>query len=179
MPSEDAQRLTALLTPTLGDWLYWPAEQCAAGHENTDYECGPLAGVGEACPLCIDKAVAKKRFPYRADRVSGKRLMFAESAYRRELEAHPDPAWVIGRGAPKDLGDGDTFWAAWGRWLAAVGADAPTMEVYWSQNNCTWAAAWPPHPWGPLHIATGDTPAEALRAEWLAWLERASGEGRP
>ena len=83
MPSEEALRLTALLTPALGDWLYEPAAQCAAGRA-------------------------------------------------------PDPAWVIGRGAPKDLDDPDTFWAAFGRYLATkpplsfnLGANRRRAEVWW------------------------------------------------
>lgn len=173
MPSEEATRLTALLTPALGDWLYEPAAQCAAGHENTDYECGPLAPVGEPCPQCVDEAF-ERQWPWAAD--ASEEQTYARLESRRALARRPDPAWVITRGAPKDLDAPDLFWAAWGRWLAAVGAEAPTMEVYWSGNNHTWAAAWPPKPWGPKHIATGDTPAQALMTAWFAWLQAGIGK---
>ena len=176
MPSEDAQRLAALLTPALGGWLYEPAETCAAGHANTDYESGPLAQVGEACPLCVEEEW-ERQCPWQ-EGDSGAQWD-ARFAVRRALERHPRPAWVIGRGAPKDLDDPDLFWAAWGRWLAAMRDAAPTMEVFWSGNNHTWAAAWPPKPWGPKYSATGDTPARALMAAWLTWLERARQEAAP
>ena len=176
MPSDEALRLAELLEPTLGDWLYDPAETCAAGHENTDYECGPLAGVGEACPQCVEEEW-ERQWPWQ-EGLSAEQWD-ARFDLRRALEQRPDPTWVIARGAPTDLDNPDRLWSAWGRWIAAVGATAPTMQVYWSENNHTWAAAWPPHPWGPLHIATGDTPARALRSAWLAWLTREPTEARP
>ena len=183
MPSEEATRLTTLLELTLGDWLYWPAEQCAAGHENTDYECGPLAQVGEPCPQCVDDEF-ERQWPWEAD--ASEEQTHARLERRRALERHPDPAWVIGRGAPKDLDDPDRLWAAWGRWLAAVGAAAPMMQVYWADpiilrqgTGGRWVAdAWPAPP-RQYQQCQGDTPAYALRAAWLAWLEGAREEAAP
>ena len=135
MPSEEATRLTTLLTPTLGDWLFWPAAYCAAGHENTDYECGPLAQVGEPCPQCVDDEF-ERQWPWEAD--ASEEQTHARLERRRALERHPDPAWVIGRGAPKDLDDPDLFWAAFGRYLATdpplsfnLGANRRRAEVWW------------------------------------------------
>lgn len=171
MPSEEALRLTALLESTLGDWLFWPADRCAAGHVNDED-----VDVGDVCQECLHEAFERQIPPWSWGAGDTDPGMAARGDLLCEFEAHPDPTWLIGRGAPHDLDDPDRLWAAWGRWLATMGAEAPTMEVYWSENNRTWAAAWPPKPWGPKHIETGDTPAYALRAAWLAWLSREPAE---
>ena len=161
MPSEEATRLTTLLELTLGDWLYWPAEQCAAGHENTDYECGPLAQVGEPCPQCVDDEF-ERQWPWEAD--ASEEQTHARLERRRALERHPDPAWVIGRGAPKDLDDPDLFWAAFGRYLAT---DPPLGFGVVHQA----------HEWGRMSAESmrwqDDDPdvMASLRHTWIAALE--------
>lgn len=178
MTGEDAERLTELLAPVLGDWLYWPANACPAGHDNVDPEYGWQAQIGDVCVDCAAAAYERELPVLPVDRAGGRpseeaMAMFNEQEVGRwhQQLTHPDAAWCIGRGGAKDLDDSDLLWAAWGRWLAAVVADAPTMEVYWSKNTSRWVGAWPEPPHHNYQHFYGDTPATAFRVAWTAWLE--------
>ena len=169
MASEDSARLTALLTPSLGDWLYWPAATCAAGHLMADEL---PQSIGAACVACVWTA-AEMQIPHPHDGDTASQHAAWERRLVRGLKllANPDPAWVIGRGVPKNLDDPDRLWAAWGRWLAQVRDVAPMMQVHWSANTSHWVGAWPTGPRHHYQHFAGDTPANALRAAWLAQLD--------
>ena len=173
MASEAAARLTELLTPVLGDWLYWPASMCAAGHLTDD--AGPVP-IGTLCTACAQEtAEIQIPIPRDGDEAAQHAAWERRQGLAIELMANPEPAWVISRGAPKDLDDPGLLWAAWGRWLAAMGADAPTMQVYWSVNTSHWVGAWPLGPRYHYQQFYGGTPANALRAAWLAWFDIEEG----
>lgn len=164
MPSSESLRLTALLTPTLGDWLYWPADHCAAGHENTD----SLYAVGEVCAECL-MAALDRELPLLASDPAWWERLEARHARQGELKVAPHPALVIGRGTPKDLDDPGTFWAAFGRYIQTN----PPVLFSLGDPDAAAILAWVVVRVGELDH---NDPTAALRRTWLAALERLAGK---